>query len=92
MPLARRLERLPLRRTATLIEIAAREPSRAWAPSPVARHPREMSAELYANTFCLWNRRRILAPLSSDLWESGVCRWDLFPAVIPQRSSRTSRF
>lgn len=44
----------------------------------VACHPHEMS-EFYANTWYLWNRRRIVAPLV-DLWEVG-CRWDLFPVV-----------
>jgi hypothetical protein len=44
----------------------------------VACHPHEMS-EWYANTWYLWNRRRIVAPLV-DLWEVG-CRWELFPVV-----------
>jgi len=44
----------------------------------VACHPHEMS-EFFANTWYLWNRRRIVAPLV-DLWEVG-CRWDLFPVV-----------
>jgi hypothetical protein len=44
----------------------------------VACHPHEMS-EFYANTWYLWNRRRVVAPLV-DLWEVG-CRWDLFPVV-----------
>jgi hypothetical protein len=44
----------------------------------VACHPHEMS-ELYANTWYLWNRRRIVEGLV-DLWEVG-CRWDLFPVV-----------
>jgi len=44
----------------------------------VACHPHEMS-EFYANTWYLWNRRRIVGGLV-DLWEVG-CRWDLFPVV-----------
>ena len=44
----------------------------------VACHPHEMS-EFYANTFYLWNRRKLVGPLV-DLWEVG-CRWDLFPVV-----------
>ena len=48
----------------------------------VACHPHEMS-EFYANTWYLWNRRRLVAPLV-DLWEVG-CRWDLFPAVSRER-------
>lgn len=48
----------------------------------VACHPHEMS-EFYANTFYLWNRRRIVAPLV-DLWEVG-CRWDLFPVVSREK-------
>jgi len=44
----------------------------------VACHPHEMS-EWYANTWYLWNRRKIVAPLV-DLWEVG-CRWELFPVV-----------
>ena len=48
----------------------------------VACHPHAMS-EFYANTFYLWNRRRIVRPLV-DLWEVG-CRWDLFPPVSRER-------
>ena len=44
----------------------------------VACHPHEMS-EWYANTWYLWNRRKIVAPFV-DLWEVGN-RWELFPAV-----------
>jgi hypothetical protein len=44
----------------------------------VACHPHEMS-EFYANTWYLWNRRKIVEGLV-DLWEVG-CRWDLFPVV-----------
>ncbi len=44
----------------------------------VACHPHEMS-EFYANTWYLWNRRRMVEGLV-DLWEVG-CRWDLFPVV-----------
>jgi hypothetical protein len=44
----------------------------------VACHPHEMS-EFYANTWYLWNRRKIVGHLV-DLWEVG-CRWDLFPVV-----------
>ena len=44
----------------------------------VACHPHEMS-EWYANTWYLWNRRKVVAPLV-DLWEVG-CRWELFPVV-----------
>lgn len=44
----------------------------------VACHPNEQS-EWFANTFCLWNRRKELAGLI-DLWEV-ACRWDLFPQV-----------
>lgn len=44
----------------------------------VACHPHEMS-EVYANTWYLWNRRKIVGQLV-DLWEVG-CRWDLFPVV-----------
>jgi predicted metal-dependent phosphoesterase TrpH len=55
---------------------------RARGAVSVACHPHEMS-EFYANTFYLWNRRRVLAPLV-DLWEVG-CRWDLFPAVSREK-------
>ena len=55
---------------------------RARGAVSVACHPHEMS-EFYANTFYLWNRRRIMAPLV-DLWEVG-CRWDLFPAVSREK-------
>ena len=48
----------------------------------VACHPHEMS-EFCANTFYLWNRRRVVRPLV-DLWEVG-CRWDLFPPVSRER-------
>jgi hypothetical protein len=48
----------------------------------VACHPHEMS-EFYANTFYLWNRRKIVGQLV-DLWEVG-CRWDLFPVVSRER-------
>ena len=48
----------------------------------VACHPHEMS-EFYANTFYLWNRRRIVGGLV-DLWEVG-CRWDLFPVVSREK-------
>ena len=51
---------------------------RARGAVSVACHPHEMS-EFYANTWYLWNRRKIVAPLV-DLWEVG-CRWDLFPVV-----------
>jgi hypothetical protein len=44
----------------------------------VACHPHEMS-EWYANTWYLWNRRRLVEGLV-DLWEVG-CRWELFPVV-----------
>lgn len=44
----------------------------------VACHPHEMS-EFYANTWYLWNRRKLVANLV-DLWEVG-CRWELFPVV-----------
>ena len=59
-----------------LREIRARE------AVSVACHPHEMS-EFYANTFYLWNRRKIVAPLV-DLWEVG-CRWDLFPVVSREK-------
>jgi hypothetical protein len=36
-------------------------------------------SEFYANTWYLWNRRKIVEGLV-DLWEVG-CRWDLFPVV-----------
>jgi predicted metal-dependent phosphoesterase TrpH len=55
---------------------------RARGAVSVACHPHEMS-EFFANTFYLWNRRRILAPLV-DLWEVG-CRWDLFPVVSREK-------
>jgi predicted metal-dependent phosphoesterase TrpH len=42
----------------------------------VACHPHEMS-EFYANTWYLWNRRKLVSDLV-DLWEVG-CRWELFP-------------
>lgn len=48
----------------------------------VACHPHEMS-EFFANTFYLWNRRKLVAPLV-DLWEVG-CRWDLFPVVSREK-------
>jgi len=48
----------------------------------VACHPHEMS-EFYANTFYLWNRRKLVRPLV-DLWEVG-CRWDLFPVVSREK-------
>jgi hypothetical protein len=51
---------------------------RARGAVSVACHPHEMS-ELYANTWYLWNRRKIVGKLV-DLWEVG-CRWDLFPVV-----------
>lgn len=51
---------------------------RARGAVSVACHPHEMS-EFYANTYYLWNRRKVVAPLV-DLWEVG-CRWDLFPVV-----------
>ena len=51
---------------------------RARGAISVACHPHEMS-EFYANTWYLWNRRRVFQPLV-DLWEVG-CRWDLFPVV-----------
>ena len=51
---------------------------RARGAVSVACHPHEMS-EFYANTWYLWNRRRLVAGLV-DLWEVG-CRWDLFPVV-----------
>ena len=44
----------------------------------VACHPHEMS-EFYANTWYLWNRRRIVGHLV-DLWEVG-CRWELYPVI-----------
>jgi hypothetical protein len=51
---------------------------RARKAVSVACHPHEMS-EFYANTWYLWNRRRIVEGIV-DLWEVG-CRWDLFPVV-----------
>ncbi len=44
----------------------------------VACHPHEMS-EWFANTWYLWNRRKLVAGLV-DLWEVG-CRWELFPVI-----------
>jgi hypothetical protein len=44
----------------------------------VACHPHEMS-EWFANTWYLWNRRKLVAPLV-DLWEV-ACRWELFPVI-----------
>ncbi|HEY6928098.1 MAG TPA: PHP domain-containing protein [Thermoanaerobaculia bacterium] len=55
---------------------------RARGAVSVACHPHEMS-EFYANTFYLWNRRRIVAGLV-DLWEIG-CRFDLFPVVSREK-------
>jgi len=55
---------------------------RARGAVSVACHPHEMS-EFYANTWYLWNRRRIVEGLV-DLWEVG-CRWDLFPAVSREK-------
>ena len=55
---------------------------RARGAVSVACHPHEMS-EFFANTFYLWNRRRVMAPLV-DLWEVG-CRWDLFPVVSREK-------
>ena len=55
---------------------------RARGAVSVACHPHEMS-EFYANTFYLWNRRRIVGDLV-DLWEVG-CRWDLFPVVSREK-------
>jgi hypothetical protein len=55
---------------------------RARGAVSVACHPHEMS-EFYANTFYLWNRRKLLASLV-DLWEVG-CRWDLFPVVSREK-------
>ena len=55
---------------------------RARGAVSVACHPHEMS-EFYANTFYLWNRRRIVGGLV-DLWEVG-CRWDLFPVVSREK-------
>ncbi len=51
---------------------------RARGAVSVACHPHEMS-EWFANTWYLWNRRKIVAPLV-DLWEVG-CRWELFPVI-----------
>ncbi len=51
---------------------------RARGAVSVACHPHEMS-EFFANTYYLWNRRRLVGELV-DLWEVG-CRWDLFPVV-----------
>jgi PHP domain len=51
---------------------------RARGAVSVACHPHEMS-EFYANTWFLWNRRKVVSGLV-DLWEVG-CRWDLFPVV-----------
>jgi hypothetical protein len=55
---------------------------RARGAVSVACHPHEMS-EFYANTWYLWNRRRIVDKLV-DLWEVG-CRWDLFPVVSREK-------
>jgi hypothetical protein len=44
----------------------------------VACHPHEVS-EWYANTWYLWNRRRLVGDLV-DLWEVAN-RWELFPVV-----------
>jgi hypothetical protein len=55
---------------------------RARGAVSVACHPHEMS-EFYANTFYLWNRRRIVSRLV-DLWEV-ACRWDLFPVVSREK-------
>ena len=44
----------------------------------VACHPHEMS-EWYANTWYLWNRRKVVSKLV-DLWEVG-CRWELYPVI-----------
>ena len=55
---------------------------RARGAVSVACHPHEMS-EFYANTWYLWNRRRIVEKLV-DLWEVG-CRWDLFPVVSREK-------
>ena len=55
---------------------------RARGAVSVACHPHEMS-EFYANTYYLWNRRKVVAPLV-DLWEVG-CRWDLFPVVSREK-------
>ncbi len=55
---------------------------RARGAVSVACHPHEMS-EFYANTFYLWNRRRIVSKLV-DLWEV-ACRWDLFPGVSREK-------
>jgi hypothetical protein len=62
--------------------IAVLREIRARGAVSVACHPHEMS-EVYANTFYLWNRRRIVEPLV-DLWEVG-CRWDLFPVVSREK-------
>ena len=55
---------------------------RARGAVSVACHPHEMS-EFFANTYYLWNRRKVVAPLV-DLWEVG-CRWDLFPVVSREK-------
>ena len=55
---------------------------RARGAVSVACHPHEMS-EFYANTFYLWNRRKMVGRLV-DLWEVG-CRWDLFPGVSREK-------
>lgn len=55
---------------------------RARGAVSVACHPHEMS-EFYANTFYLWNRRKIVSE-HVDLWEVG-CRWDLFPVVSREK-------
>jgi hypothetical protein len=51
---------------------------RARGAVSVACHPHEMS-EWFANTWYLWNRRKLVAPLI-DLWEVG-CRWELYPVI-----------
>ena len=55
---------------------------RARGAVSVACHPHEMS-EFYANTFYLWNRRKLVSKLV-DLWEV-ACRWDLFPVVSREK-------
>ena len=57
---------------------------RARSAVSVACHPHEMG-EFYANTWYLWNRRKIVAGLV-DLWEVG-CRWELFPVVLAREAS-----
>lgn len=51
---------------------------RARKAISVACHPHEVS-EWYANTWYLWNRRKIVGQLV-DLWEVAN-RWELFPVV-----------